>query len=96
MNVIKLNNLEVEVEAYNKNTYVNDGNVMSTAYCTLKTNDTTTLNAMMLETITSIEIKHDGTVIYSLGNLNARIESITESLADDRVIVNLNLAFSNT
>lgn len=96
MNVIKLNNLEVEIEVYNKNTYVNDGVVMSTAYCTLKTTDTTTLNAMMLETITSIEIKHDGTVIYSLGNLNARIESITESLADDRVIVNLNLAFSNT
>ena len=96
MNVIKLNNLEVEVESYNKNTYLNDGNVMSNAYCTLKTNDTTTLNAMMLEAITSIEIEHDGIVIYSLSNLNARIESITESLADDRVVVNLNLAFSNT
>lgn len=96
MNVIKLNNLEVEVESYNKNTYLNDGVVMSTAYCTLKTNDTTALNAMMLETITSIEIKHDGTVIYSLGNLNARIDSITESLTEDRVVVNLNLAFSNT
>lgn len=93
MNTIKFNNLELEVESYNKNTYLNDGNITSTGYCAVLTNDIAALNELMTETITDIEIKHDGNIIYSLDNLSARIDTISESLSGDRININLNIAF---
>lgn len=93
MNTIKFNDLELEVESYNKNTYFNDGNITSTGYCTVITNDIASLNELMGEIITSIEIKHNDNSIYNLANLNAHIDTINESLSGDRIVVNLNITF---
>ena len=94
MNVIKFNNTSFEVESYNKNTYFNGETVNSNANCTIKANDMTVVNALAEETITSIEIRHDGEVIYTLSNINAKIESINEYLSGDRMNVSINLTFN--
>jgi len=94
MNTIKFNNTSFEVESYNKNTYFTGESVSSNASCTIKTNDMTTVNALAEDPITSITITHDEEVIYTLTNINAKIDSINEYLSGDRMNVNINLTFN--
>ena len=95
MNVILINELELEVESYNKNTYLTEGRIESNASCTVITNDMTTLNDYMEQVITSLKIKHDGEVIYDLHDINAHISSINEYLNGDRMSISVNLTFDN-
>lgn len=94
MNVIRLNNFETEVESYSKNTYLSGANITSNASCSIITNDVTALNALMATTITSLQILHDGELIYNLQDINAKIENISEYLSNDRMNINLNLNFN--
>ena len=94
MNVIKFNDTSFEVESYNKNTYFNGETVNSNANCTIKANDMAVVNALAEDPITSIEIRHDGEVIYTLTNINAKVESINEYLNGDRMSVGVNLTFN--
>ena len=94
MNIIKLNNAEFEVENYNKNTFFGGESISSTASCSVLTNDPTVFNEMASTPITSIQILHDGEVIYNLQNISARIESINEYLNVDRMSINIGLNFN--
>ena len=96
MNKIKLNNTEFEVENYNKNTYLNDNVITSNANMQITNGNIQTLNDMMTETITSIQIIHDDNVIYNLSNIVAHIDNINEYLNMDRMNININLKFDIT
>lgn len=93
MNKIKLNNAEFEIENYNKSTYFGGDTITSNANFQLTTNDITLLNALVSETITSIQIIHDDTVIYNLTDINAHIDNINEYLNFDRMNINVSMRF---
>ena len=95
MNTIKFNNTEFQVESYSKSTYLSDGHVASNANCSVIVDDITVLNALMQDTITSIQIKYNDDVIYNLQNINAHIDNISEYLNTNRMNVNVNLIFDN-
>lgn len=94
MNIIKFNNEEFEVESYNKNTNFSGEIITSNGYCSLRNANMANLTALAQTTITSIEIVHDGTSIYKIENLNAKINSIDENFGGDRMFVNINLVFN--
>ena len=85
MNTIKLNNLELTVEGYNKSTFFDGQTIVSNANCSVLTNNIAALHALIEEKITSIQIFHDETLIYDLQNIEAQIESINEYLNGDRM-----------
>lgn len=93
MNLIVLNDVVLEVTAYNKNTYLENGEMSSTATCSIITTDITALNALAEELITTIQISNNGTLIYDLQNIKAHITNISEFLNTDRVNINLTLTF---
>lgn len=95
MNIIKLNNVEFEVESYNKTTYFNGENITSNANMLINTDDITVLNNVAENPINTIQILHDNDVIYNLTNANAQIENINEYLNFDRMNINVNLRFDN-
>ena len=95
MNTIKFNDAEFRIENYSKNTYLSDGHVTSNANCSVIADDIAVLNALMQDTITSIQIKYNDDVIYTLQNISAHIDSISEYLNMDRMNVNVNLTFDN-
>ena len=95
MNKIKFNNLEMEVLDYNKNTYLTDHTVQSSASCSVISSDMSALNALMNTTITSIEIYHDDILIYDLKDINCKISNINEYLSDNHMNVSLSLIFDN-
>ena len=94
MNKIILNNAEFEVVSYNRNTYLSDGTIRSNASANIKA-DIAEVNALLNTTITSLEITHDGTSIYHLTNLNAKMESMNEYLNGDTIDISINLTFDN-
>lgn len=95
MNKIKFNSLEMEVLDYNKNTYLTGQTVQSSASCNVISSDMSALNALMNTTITSIEIYHDGILIYDLKDINCKISNINEYLSDNHMNVSLSLIFDN-
>lgn len=93
MNTIKFNNLTLQVESYNKNTYFDGATVNSTASCSVVTSDLTALNELAEGTITTIQIYHDDTLIYDLQDINCRITNISEYLSEARMNITINLVF---
>lgn len=92
MNKIKFNDVEFEVESYSKNTYFNN-ELSSNGNCSIITDDMDALNALANVPITSLQILHDGEVIYNLHDINAKIDNINEYLSGDRMSINVNLIF---
>lgn len=93
MNKIKFNDVEFEVESYNKNTSFNGEEIDSYASCSIITNDVISLGNVAMEEITSLQIIHDEEVIYDLHDINAKIDNINEYLNGDRININVNLKF---
>ena len=92
MNKIKFNDVEFEVESYSKNTYFHE-ELSSNGNCSIITDDMDALHALAEVPITSIQILHDGEVIYNLHDINAKIDNINEYLSGDRMSINVNLIF---
>ena len=92
MNKIKFNDIEFEVESYSKNTYFHE-ELSSNGNCSIITDDMDALNALAEVPITSLQILHDGEVIYNLHDINAKIDTINEYLSGDRMSINVNLIF---
>lgn len=92
---IVLNNEEFEISAFNRNTYISDGNVISRAYVTLANtaNAVSDVHALAAATITSLLIKNEEETIYNAGTINAHISSIDESLVGTAINVGLNIEF---
>lgn len=94
MNKIKINNVEFEVEGYNKNTYFNGGTVTSNGNMTIKVSDMTTLNELAEDTIDTIQIYHDSELVYNLQDADAKIDSINEYFNGERMNVSVNFIFA--
>ena len=93
MNIVKkliLNeNYEFVIQSFNRNTYNQDGRLVSTIYAALA-NPTSQileqLRALAMYTIEDLVINVDNDSVYELHNIDARINSIEESLGDDGVM----------
>ena len=93
MNIIKFNNVEFEVIGYNKNTYFSDDTITSTASCQIIVADMEVLNSLTKTAITSLQILHDGNIIYNLSDISAHIDNISEYLNVDKMDINVSLRF---
>ena len=93
MNIIKFNNVEFEVISYNKNTYFNDDTITSSASCQIIVADMDVLNNLAKTTITSLQILHNGNIIYNLSDISVHIDNISEYLNVDRMDINVSLRF---
>lgn len=96
MTTMILNSIEFEFAFYNRNTYFSGANITSTANINQIKGDNIAekLTALAQETITSLKIKKDNEIIYSLENLNAQIQSFDESFDGEVFNVNLNINFN--
>ena len=101
MNIVKkliLNeNYEFIIQSFNRNTYNQDGRLVSTVYVVLA-NPTSQileqLRALAMYTIEDLTIKVDDETVYQLQDIEARINSIEESLGDDGVMrTSFNMTF---
>ena len=93
MNTIKFNNVEFEVENFYRNTNFSEDHIESNGNCSVKVDSIDEIYELAESTITSIQILHDGEVIYSLSDLNAKIANINESFTGARVSPNLSIQF---
>ena len=100
MNTLILNGLSSTpfiLNNYNRNTSFDRENhsMNSVAYFDIvnENNAVSNLQNIGQSGITHILIKHDDEPIYVLANLNANINSISEALADDRVVINVSVVF---
>ena len=95
---IILNNEEFDFQGYSRNTYFNEDTMSGTGYISgvSGSNLATRIQALAFQPITSITIKKsDDTVIYSLENIDVKIQSVDEAYNGvDMVITNLNLIFN--
>lgn len=94
MNIIKFNNVEFEVIGYNKNTYFSDDIITSSASCQIIVTDMDVLNNLANTAITSLQILHDGNIIYNLSDISAHIENISEYLNVDKMDISVGLRFN--
>lgn len=94
MNTIKFNDFECEIVSFNKNTYYNNGVVSGNVNCELITTDIDGLHALSESNITSITITHNEDVIYNVTHFTGQLSSVSESLADDHIIINIMLVIS--
>lgn len=92
---IILNNEEFEISAFNRNTYISDGNIISRAYVTLAdtANLTSDVHSLASIRLTSLIIKNGEDIIYDAGTINAHIASIDESLVGTAINIGLNIEF---
>ena len=93
MTVLKLNNTEFELVAFNRNTYFSENSISSTANCDINLSDVSSLEALIDTTITSFQIKYENNVIYDLTDISAKITSISEYLNTDHISTNIGLTF---
>ena len=93
MITIKLNNYECQIDNYNRNTSITEGNFSSNAYASIVNGDVNELNALIGTTITSIEIYSNENKIYDLQNISAEIVSINEYLSGEQINYNINMIF---
>ena len=91
---LHLNEYDYDVTGYNKSTMMDNNVIVSTASCTLSTNNNTSLPTLMTTPITTITITNDSDEeIYKLENIEAYITHINEYLSGDQVIVNVDIVF---
>ena len=101
MNTLILNGLSstpFTLINYNRNTSfdLHTHEMTSIAYFDVENgpNVVNTLQSIGTTGITNILIKHDGENIYNLTNLSANISTITESLYEDDIHINVSVNFS--
>ena len=90
-------NHEYEINGFSRNTNVQDGKLVSSAYVVLKdptASDIEDLRGLALYTITNLKLTADGEDVYAMDNLQARITSIDESMDEEgRMRTNFYIAF---
>ena len=93
MNKIKLNNTEFEITSYTRNTSFGGDTISMTAYCDVASAANVDVYALGQDTITSIQIYHDDTLIYDLQDISAHIDSSSEYLNVDHMSLNIIITF---
>ena len=91
MNTIKINDLVLELINYSKNTNFIENHFRYSIACTVNTNITSEIEALLLETITSIEIYVKDNLIYELKNISGKIENLNEYFVSDHMATTINL-----
>lgn len=80
---------EFPIASFSRNTYVQESRLVSNAYTTLLSPTTAQieeLRSLAAYTVSGLAIDVNGDVIYRLQEIEARINSIDESLGDDGVM----------
>ena len=96
MNKIVLNNVEIPIDSFSRNTSLSDGVVYSNAMVSIN-NDmdySDELQDLIKAPITSLKLKVDDEIVYNLENINAQITSINENLYANGMNINLNIIFN--
>lgn len=93
MNIVKkliLNeNYEFLIRNFSRNTYNQDGRLVSSVYVTLESPTSQALEqlrSLAMYTIADLVIQVDEETVYQLHEIEGRINSIEESLGDDGVM----------
>lgn len=94
MDKIKLNNTEIELLAFHRNTTFTGSTIVSEAGCSIVSNDRDALNALGFEKITTLQIYHDDQLIYDLQDIDATMDTINEYLDGDHVNLGLSIHFN--
>lgn len=84
--IILNENYDFDIDGFSRNTSVQDGKLVSTAYVALKdptAADIEELRGLALYTITSMKLTVGGEDVYDMFDLEAKITSIDESLSED-------------
>lgn len=93
MTKLTLNSTEFIISGYNRYTNIDTNGVHSSANVSFPDNSQySTLTQM--PTITSLSIAIDGSTIYTLSNLNAKVTNINENLYDGGVSMNAQIVFN--
>lgn len=84
-----------ELNSFTRDTTFNftDDTMASVAYMNLKNTDAQ-LEALGRSVITSLQIKVNDDVIYSLPEITAHITNLNESLMGDAMTTNVNISFN--
>lgn len=87
--------LEFEFNDYSRNTYFNGNSITSEGYINgiLGANISTELDDFANVPITSIQIKKEDEIVYSLQDINATLASINEGYNGSNVYTNITLRF---
>ena len=93
MTTIRFNGIDFGLESYNKNTTFSNGAMNSLANCNI-TDNIDDLMYIAAHEIRSIAILNDNVIIYNLSNTHAHIDNINEYLSDNKVIINVNMTFT--
>ena len=92
MTTLTLNNTQFTISGYNRYTYIDDAGVHSNANVAFPNNSQYTALTQVGE-IESLSIAIDGTSVYSMNNINARITNINENLYDQGVSMTAQITF---
>ena len=92
MTKLTLNNTEFTINGYNRYTNIDDDGVRSSANVSFP--DNTQYNALVaVGPISSVSIAIDGTTVYSMQNISAKIASISENLYEGGMTMSAQIAF---
>lgn len=92
MTKLILNSTEFTINGYNRYTNINDDGVQSNA-TVLFPGNSQYAELTHVGAISSLAIETDGSTVYSLSNLNAKIASINENLIDGIMQMIANIVF---
>lgn len=93
MITLTLNNTEFSIVGYNRYTNIDDSGIHSNAYVVFP--DNTQYDALtQIGAISRFMIAIDGTTVYTLTDVSAKITSINEDLYDQGVRMNAQIVFS--
>lgn len=96
MTKILLNNKELEVISFNRNTSTTENGIFGNAFISLVPGgmNATIIHQLIKEpNITSLVLIKDDEVIYNAGEINATITSINETLTEDGMNLIVNIDF---
>lgn len=93
MTKLTLNNTEFTISGYSRYTNIDDAGIHSYASVAFP-NNSQYAALTQVGTISSLSIAIDGTSVYSLSNISAKITNISEELYEQGVRMNAQIAFN--
>lgn len=87
------NTIELDINSFGRTTNFNSDNMYSQGYIVTNSN-ASSLYSLAGEKITSLAIKKDDEIIYNLIDIDAKINSIDETLGLEQMTTNINIIFN--
>lgn len=96
MTMILNGSARIPINSYNRYINIVDGKVRSNAsFSCTGSGIIDSLLVLAANPITSIEVQNDGTSIYDLENLNAKLTNLNENIYDGKVNVSAEIKFDH-